>query len=483
MRQPVSGLLAEDEIGLFADYYELTMGKADLDHENFNEITENYFTRTVPQGSFLIAAGLEQFIHYALNLSFTDGDLRWLKQTSKGDLSDDFVNYLKKFKFNGDIFAVPEGTPVFPNEPIINVTGPSIEVQLFETYLLSVMNFQSLIATKSSRVSYAARGKTVIDFGARRAHGRDAAILAARAACIGGCQGTSLVAAGKKWDIPYYGTMAHKFVQFYPGELDAFRAYAESFPHNCLLLIDTYGSIQGAENACLIGEELREKGYSLRGVRLDSGDLLSLSKEVRKILDSHGFRKALIFASSDLDEFEIERLLAGGAPVDAFGVGTRLTTGAVYDPAGGKGGVSALGGIYKLVEVIGKDGAPIPKFKTSDEPGKMLLPSKKQAYRLTTDGKYREDLIALWDEKPPAAKDAQPLLIPIVKRGQLVYDFPETTKIRGYCLDQVARLPEKYRQLREAPRYPVKISPGLQEQTQELIAAHSKSKIKDEKSK
>ncbi|MBI4333998.1 MAG: nicotinate phosphoribosyltransferase [Chloroflexi bacterium] len=478
MRKPVSGLLGESELGLFGDYYEYTMGKADFDHGNFDNITENYFIRRIPQGAYLVAAGLEQFIHYVLNIRFTDEDLGWLKKSSGGDLSDDFLHYLKKLKFRGDIHAVPEGTPVFPNEPIINVTGPSIEVQLFETYLLALVNFQSLVATKASRVAQAARGRMVIDFGARRAHGRDAAVLAARAAFIGGCHGTSLVVGGKKWGIPYYGTMAHKFVQFYPTELDAFRAYAESFPQNSLLLIDTYGSIEGARNACVVGEELKRKGFSLRGVRLDSGDLLSLSKQVREILDGRGFKEARIFVSSELDEFEIDRLLSGGAPIDAFGVGTRLVTGAVYDPATGKGGVCAVGGVYKLVEVEGPDGRMTPKLKISDEAEKTLLPSKKQVHRVMANDRYVEDVISLWDE--PGPPDSRPLLVPIVKEGELVYDFPETGEIRDYCLGQLASLPEEYRQLRDATAYPVRLSEKLAALTRQLVESYSTEKIESQ---
>ncbi len=472
MRKPVSGLLKESELGLFGDYYEYTMGKADLDHGNLETITENYFVRRIPQGSYLIAAGLEQFAHYALNIRFTKKDLDWLKRTSGNDLSDEFLHYLKNIKFKGNIYAVPEGTPMFPNEPIINVTGPSIEVQLFETYLLAVVNFQTLIATKASRVVKAARGRAVTDFGARRAHGRDAAILGARAACIGGANGTSLVVAGKKWSIPYSGTMAHKFVQFYPTELESFRAYAESFPHNAILLIDTYNSVQGAENASVVAAELKQRGYELRGVRLDSGDLLALSKEVRGILDSKGFRKTKIFVSSELDEFEIDRLLSGGAPIDAFGVGTRLITGANYDPATEKGGICAVGGVYKLVEVIGKDGAVIPKLKISDEKEKTLLPSRKQVHRSIGNGQYVEDIISLWEEEPMGAESTHSLLVPIVIKGELVYDFPGVSEIRDYCVDQLAQLPDRYKQLRDWPRFPVKLSPGLAELTGRLVQEH-----------
>lgn len=472
MRKPQSGLLTERELGLFGDYYEYTMGKADLDHGNLGTITENYFIRRIPQGSYLIAAGLEQFVHYALNIRFTKKDLDWLRQSSGKDLSSEFLDYLRDLKFRGDIYAVPEGTPVFPNEPIINVRGPSIEVQLFETYLLAVMNFQTLIATKASRVVRAAQGRAVTDFGARRAHGRDAAILGARAAFIGGAGGTSLVVAGKKWGIPYSGTMAHKFVQFYPTELESFRAYAASFPYNAVLLIDTYNSIQGAKNASIIGAELKGKGYELKGVRLDSGDLLMLSKEVRRILDSKGLQSTKIFVSSELDEFEIDRLLSGGAPIDAFGVGTRMITGANYDPATEKGGTCAVGGVYKLVEVIGKDGAAIPKLKVSDEKEKTLLPSRKQVHRRMGNGKCVEDIISLWEEKLPDPAGTRSLLVPIVIKGELVYDFPGVSESRNYCMDQLKQLPERYKQLRGWPGYPVKLSPGLAELTERMIQEH-----------
>ena len=315
-----SGLLTESNMALFADYYELTMGKADFDSGNNAICTENYFVRFIPQGEYMIAAGLEQVIHYILNLRFTDADLKWLKESSDKsesserdkptpDMSDDFLDYLRHFKFDGDVYAVPEGTPVFANEPLINVTGPSIDIQIFETYLLNMMNFQTLVATKTARIVHAARGRTCFDFGARRAHGRDAGILAARGSFIGGAAGTSLVIAGQYFDIPYVGTTAHKFIMDRPSELAAFRDYAKSFPHNTLLLIDTYDTIQGAKNACIVGKEMQARGAQLRGVRLDSGDLLALSKAVREIFDDAGLNDVQIFASNDLDEFQIDKLL------------------------------------------------------------------------------------------------------------------------------------------------------------------------------
>jgi len=471
MDELVSGLLTEGEMALFVDYYELTSGKADFDHKNNSVITENYFFRKIPQGSYIITAGLEQLIHYIENLRFTEEDLLWLKENSGKDFSNDFLDYLKNFNFRGDVYAIKEGTPVFPNEPIINVTGPSIDVQIFETYLLNVMNYQSLIATKASRIADAARGRTIIDFGARRAHGRDAAVLGARAAYIGGITGTSLVVAGKKWKMPYIGTMPHKFIQDRSSELQAFKEYAESFPHNTILLIDTYDTIRGAKNSVTIGQELRKKGEDLKGVRLDSGDMVSLSKEVRKILDEAGFKGAKIFASSDLDEFKINDFLSKGAPIDGFGVGTALITGANYNSITKEGGISALNGIYKMVEKIDKRGRSIPKIKTSED--KILLPGRKQVYRKIVDGKYVEDLITLWDEKPKSSS-LYPLLIPIIREGKLVYNFPEVPKIKKYCLEQLAMLPEKYKNIHKDVSYPVNTSPKLLKLTDELIKKYSR---------
>ncbi len=298
-----SGLLTEADLFLFLDYYELTSGKCNLDFDMNQEITENYFFREIPRhlGSYVIAAGLEQFASYIdiMNRGLSKEHRQWLRQTSGKDFEDEaLLDYLQDFEFKGDVYAVPEGTPVFPNEPIINVTGPSIDVQLFATCLLNTVNFESLIATKTSRIVHAAKGRqvvfspeelgrSVIDFGARRAHGRDAAILGARAAYIGGAVGTSLVIAGMKWGMPYIGTMPHKFIsERYRGkgsikasELLAFRQYAQSFPYNTVTLVDTYETIEGVRNSIILGQELKQQGYELRGIRLDSGDPVELSKK------------------------------------------------------------------------------------------------------------------------------------------------------------------------------------------------------------
>ena len=479
MRQyPQSALLTIESLALFADYYELTMGQADFDRGNNSICTENYFIRKIPQGNYLVVAGLEQVIHYILNLKFTDADLAWLQSGLPGsELNDNFIDYLRNFKFDGDVYAMPEGSLAFANEPLINITGRSIDIQLFETYLLSVMNFQTLIATKAARVVQSANGRTCFDFGARRAHGRDAAILAARASFIGGVKGTSLVVAGKYFDIPYMGTMAHKFIQDSPSELQAFRDYAKTFPHNTILLIDTYDTLRGTKYAVQVAQEMAARGHQMRGVRIDSGDLLSISQAVRQILDQADLQAVQIFASNDLDEFQIDRLLKAGAPIDGFGVGTRLATGAVLNSVTGEGGASAMPGVYKHVERE-EDGEIVPTLKLSDEPGKSTLPCKKQVQRLREDHQYVKDRICLWDE----VSEEEGLMIPVVRDGELVYDFPPLQQIQGYAHKELQQLPDRYKGLsqgneRENNTYPIEISPQLSSLQAQLIADRAKLQL------
>ena len=480
MREPQSALLTESNMALFVDYYELTMGKANFDSENNAICSENYFVRSIPQGEYLIAAGLEQVIHYILNLKFSDSDLRWLKESkATPDMSDEFLDYLRHFKFDGDVYAVREGTPVFAIEPLINITGRSIDVQIFETYLLSVINFQTLIATKTARISHAARGRNCFDFGARRAHGRDAGILAARASFIGGAAGTSLVVAGQNFNIPYVGTMAHKFIQDYSSELEAFRKYAQSFPGNTTLLIDTYDTIQGAKHACIVGTEMKAKGQQLMAVRIDSGDLLALSKSVRKIFDEAELNEVQIFASHDLDEFQIDHLVRADAPIDGFGIGTRLATGANFNPLTNEGGPSALPGVYKHVERIA-DNKVIPTIKLSDDPAKSTLPGRKQLHRLyDADGTYVKDVISLWNEnsqKPkslPGTYTSQPLLTRIVHQGELVYSFPDLKEVQSFAKSELSNLAEPYRRLTGAEKYPVALSTGLNNLLKQLTQSRS----------
>ncbi len=477
--KPKSALLTEADMALFVDYYQLTMGQADFDAKNDAVITANYYVRpfrsSATQGQYLIAAGLEQVIHYVLNLRFTDDVLNYLAR--RGDLGADYLASLRDFRFDGSVFAVPEGSLVFPNEPIINVTGRSRDVQLFETYLLCVMNFQTLISTKASRIVYAARGRPVFDFGARRAHARDAGVLAARAAFIGGASGTSLVLGGYLFDIPYVGTMAHKFILERSTEVEAFREYAVSFPHNTTFLIDTYNTLDGARHACIVAKEMEARGERLRAVRLDSGELLSLSKAVRHILDGAGLHYVEIVASDELDEFRIDALLKKGAPLDGFGVGTRLVTGANFNSLTGEGGPSALGGVYKLVE---RDGVPVGKL-TLDEPAKATLPGRKQITRVTdADGYFCKDYVTLWpthpEPSPAEPSSAEPscdepsggersggersgdgLLIPIVVEGELVYDFPNLGEIQAHARAELARLPVAHKRLRGAVPYDVEL--------------------------
>ncbi len=481
MRKPESGLLTEEDLFLFLDYYEMTSGRCNLDFDMNQEITENYFFRDIPDylGAYIIATGLEQFASYidVMNRGLSQAHRQWLSKTSGEDFEDEAIlDYLQDFRFKGDVYAVPEGTPVFPNEPIINVSGPSIDVQLFETYLLNIMNFESLIATKTSRLVQAARGRevvfspedtgrSIIDFGARRAHGRDAAVLGARAAHIGGAMGSSLIIAGRKWGMPCIGTMPHKFIQerhqgkgtFKESELLAFRQYAQSFPHNTVALVDTYETIAGVKNAITVGRDLKKRGSELSGIRLDSGDPVELSKKAKKMLGAE-FGSAKIFVSDNLDEYAIGGMMASGAPVDGFGVGTKLITGANYDSLTNEGGVSALNGIYKFAGNTDETGRAIPSMKFTSSQAKATLPGRKQTWRRVRGGEYSEDIIALWEE--PVA-DAKPLMVPIIVKGKFVYDFPETKLIRKYCAEQLAALPEKYKRLVGSEVYPVKISEKL----------------------
>ncbi len=448
-------LMDDSEIPMFLDYYELTSGQANFDHGRNNKITEVYYFRNVPEnlGGYMIAAGLEQVVQFIENFKISKEEAEWLKKSSNGALTNGFLDYLQNFKFNGTISAVPEGTVVFPNEPILTVTGSSIDVQLFETYILSVMNFQTMVASKAARIAYAAKGKPFLDFGARRAHGRDAAILSSRASYIGGAAGTALVSAAMKLGIPYSGTMPHKFVQERESELEAFREYAESFPNDAVFLIDTYDTLKGARNACIVGNELKRKGYDLKGVRIDGGNILQLSKQVRNILDDNGFTNTKIIASSDLDEYQIECFVKNNAPIDIYGVGTRLDTAANYNSISKKGGVSALGGIYKLVEEE-ENGVMVPKIKISSS-DKTTLPFNKQIYRRFKNDFMLDDII----DRPfhNEYEEYRQILVPIIKDGKLVYDFPPLEETKEYAKRQLSSLQEKYRRLENFQAFPVKI--------------------------
>jgi nicotinate phosphoribosyltransferase len=436
----------EQNMSLFTDFYELAMCASYFDNQKFEPATFDLFIRRLPPyRGYLLFAGLEQVLQYLSNVKFTEEHLAYLK---KQGFTKDFLDYLRNFRFTGDIWAAPEGTIAFPCEPLIRVTAPIIEAQLVETFLLNTVNLQTMIATKASRVVNAARGKAVIEFGLRREHGIDAGMKVARCSYIAGCQGTSNVLAGLAYDIPVFGTMAHSFVMSYENEIDAFRAFAKTFPANSTLLIDTYDDISGAEKAAVVAKELEREGHKLSGVRLDSGDLAEISKKVRKILDEKGLQYVRIFASGDLDEFKIEELRKKGAKIDAFGVGTKMGTSA------DKPYVDV---IYKLCETMTANGGFSPIMKLSE--GKVTLPGRKQVYRFKdAEGNYEKDVIALADEKV----DGKPLMVKVMEKGKVISDFPSLSDIRAAAAENLDKLPDKYKKVTGSSEYPVKRSQDLE---------------------
>ncbi|MBR9701139.1 nicotinate phosphoribosyltransferase [Candidatus Woesearchaeota archaeon] len=427
---------------LLTDLYQLTMMAAYHESGKQDDIaTFDLFIRKYPEDwGYLIAAGIEDAVDYATNISFSEDDISYLRD--QGLFKDSFLDYLKDFKFHGEITAVPEGTPVAANTPLLRVTAPRSEAQLLETMLLNTVNFQTMIASKTSRVVNAAGLGKVVDFGLRRAQEKDAAMKGARAAYIGGAAATSNVAAGKEYGIPISGTMAHSFIMSFPTELEAFRAYADTFPDSPTLLIDTYDNIEGAKNAAIIGKELIEKGKRLGAVRLDSGDLTEISKDVRRILDENDLGYVRIVASSDLNEYKIDEMKRKGAKVNGFGVGTEMIT---AKPT------AAISGVYKLVE----DEAG---HKIKLAPGKKTYPGKKQVYRVADEnGNYTHDILALENEP----SEGTPLLQPMVSDGQRLFQRRNLEDIREYSLKSVRKLPQKTRETR-AKRYISVPSKGLQ---------------------
>lgn len=429
---------------LRTDLYQLTMMQAYWKSGHNPEATFDYFVRKIPFGSYLVTAGLTYVLDYIENLRFEDDDIEYLQ--SQG-FDEEFLKHLLSFRFTGDILAMSEGSIAFPLEPIIRVTAPIIEAQLIETFLLNKMNFSTLIATKASRVVHAARGRSIAEFGLRRAQG-DGHLEATRATYIGGCASTSNVLAGKKLGIPVSGTMAHSFVTSFDHEIDSYRAYAEAFPKRCFLLIDTYNSIEGAKKAVIVGKELEKRGERLMGVRLDSGDLAEISKHVRRLLDDAGLGYVKIVASGDLNEWKIDELMNKGAKIDMFGVGTELVTGRP---------TPALDGIYKLSDVAER-GRHMPKMKLSDDTVKATLPGKKRVWRIVENGKFAKDIITLEDE---AVDNALPLLEKVVKRGKIVCERPSLEDIRQRASENLSNLPDIYKKLDGAPVYPVEFSTGL----------------------
>ena len=440
----VSGPLVLQDAALFTDLYEITMAASYFREEMHAPATFSLFTRRLPpERSFLVAAGLEDVLNFLAGFRFSDDALAYLGSLGRFDRK--FLKFLADVRFTGEVRAVPEGTVAFTDEPLLEVTAPIIEAQLVETAVLNFIHFQTLVTSKAARTVLAARGRPVVEFGLRRTQGLDAGMKAARSAYIAGATMSSNVLAGLYYGVPPTGTMAHSYVSAFPHEIDSFRAFTRVFPNNTILLIDTYDTAAAAHKAVLVAKEMEARGARLAGVRLDSGDIVALSKEVRRIFDGAGLAYVKIFVSGGLDEDSVDRFLAEGAPIDAFGVGTRMDVSA---------DAPYLDMAYKLVRYDGRD-----VLKTSA--GKETWAGEKQVYRfLGADGRFRSDRIALRDEPPPAAL-AELLLRTVMQSGRLLAPHPLLTGVRDYCREQVAALPEEVRRLHDAASYPVRYSDRL----------------------
>ena len=469
---------------LLTDLYELTMMQGYFNNQTNEKVVFDVFYRKNPSGSaYAICAGLDQVIDYIKNQTFEKEDIDYLRGT--GFFNEPFLEYLSTFKFTGDIYAIPEGTVVFPKEPLLKVVAPIMEAQLVETAILNIINHQSLIATKASRVDYAAGGG-VMEFGLRRAQGPDAGVYGARAAVIGGCVGTSNVLAGKMFDIPVKGTHAHSWIMSFKTELEAFRNYAMAYPDNCLLLVDTYDTLKsGVPHAIQVFDEMKAKGIKskLYGIRLDSGDLAYLTKKARKMLDDAGHKDAIISASSDLDEYVIESLQRQGAKITSWGVGTNLITSA---------DCPAFGGVYKLAAIQQEDGTFKPKIKVSENIEKVTNPGNKTVFRLydKATGKIKADLIALADETYSGDNDlmifdpistwkrtyldagtytVRELLVPVFINGECVYESPAVMDIRDYCAKELSTLWDESRRFVNPQEVHVDLSKPLFDLKNELL--------------
>ena len=464
------------------DFYELTMGNGYFQTGLTARICYfDVFFRNVPDGGgFAIAAGLEQVIRYIQDLHFDPEDVDFLR--TKGLFSEEFLQFLLEFRFTGDIWAVPEGTPIFPREPILTVRAPAIQAQFIETYLLLALNHQSLIATKSNRIVRAAQGRAVSEFGSRRAQGADGALLGARASYIAGCAGTACAMADQMFHTPATGTMAHSWVQMFPDEYTAFKTYCQVYPESATLLVDTYNVLKsGVPNAIRAFKEL---GITSGGIRIDSGDLTYLSRKARRMLDDAGLPGIKIIASNSLDEYIIRDLLTQGACIDGFGVGERLIT-SKSEPV--------FGGVYKLAAIEGEDGTIIPKIKISENPAKVTIPHFKKVYRLfeNATGKAMADYICVHDEQPDFTQPlelfdpeatwkrkmvsdftAVPLLVPIFQKGRLVYRSPDIADIRAYCARQVDNLWDEVKRFENPHNYYVDLSQKLWDVREELLNEH-----------
>jgi len=459
INEPKSGFLNDYNLILATDFYQLTMGAAYYQDNLINNREEkddiavfDLFVRKFPKNrNYLIFAGLEQTINYLQNARFTDKTIDFLrKKVVFKNVDPSFFNeYLPNFKFTLDVWAMKEGNFFFPGEPIMRIQGPIFHAQLAETYLLNVINYQTLVASKASRIKNVARDKILLEFGTRRSHSPLAGIYAARASFIAGFDGTSNVVADMELGINSSGTMAHSYVQKFDRELDSFERYYNIYGENSILLIDTYDTEKAAE-------KITKYKNNIKGVRIDSGNLIEHAKKVRKILDENECEQVLIVASSDLNEYKIKEILDKGAPIDAFGVGTELAT-SRDDPT--------ISGVYKLIEYNSK-----PRIKISEE--KFTYPGRKQIYRIYDEnGIHKEDIIALEDE--PSVPNSEPLLIPIMKKGRLVYDLPHLYDIQQFYLDNIQKLPKEYKILEERQIFNLKISKNLKELTNSLIKLYS----------
>ena len=466
-------IMNERNLSMLVDFYELTMGNGFLENNCSEEIAyfDMFYRKAPDNAGFAICAGLEQVIQYLKNLKFTEQDINYLK--TKNLFSEKFLEYLKNFKFSCDVWAIPEGTPIFPLEPILTVRGPAIQAQLIETMILLSINHQSLIATKANRIVTASQGRPVMEFGSRRAQGYDGAVLGARASYIGGVTGTACAIADREFQIPALGTMAHSWIQLFDTELDAFRAYAKIYPDDCTFLVDTYSVLHsGIPNAITVFKELEQQGHKGKAIRIDSGDIAYLSKKARKMLDNAGLNYIGIVASNSLDEYIIRDLIMQGAEITSFGVGERLVT-SKSEPV--------FGGVYKL-SAIEKNGEIIPKIKISENAVKITNPSFKTVWRLfdNQSNKAIADVITLHDEvidntQPYEIFDpihtykrkiitnftAKKLQVPIFRKGECVYTSPILEEIQTYCKNQLETLWEEVKRFENPQTYFVDLSQKL----------------------
>lgn len=477
-----------NNLTMLTDFYEITMANGFFETGNRDRIAYfDMFYRRVPDGGgFAIMAGVEQLVQYLKNLSFTEEDIAYLE--SKKLFNAEFLDYLRNFKFACDVWAVPEGTPIFPHEPIVTVRGPAIQAQFIETMILLTVNHQTLIATKANRIVRASEGKAVMEFGSRRAQGYDGAIYGARAAYIGGCVGTACTIADRDFEIPALGTMAHSWVQLFDSELDAFKAYARTYPKSCVLLVDTYNVLKsGIPNAIRTYHEVLEPlGCRLKGIRIDSGDITYLSKKARQMLDAAGLTDCAITASNSLDEYIIRDMIRQGAKIDSFGVGERLIT-AASDPV--------FGGVYKLSAIEDSEGNIIPRIKVSENIAKITNPCFKKLWRLydRESGKALADVLTLRDEVIDDSQDyeifdpehtwkrklvynfkAVELQQQLFKNGECIYELPTANELRDYCKNQVDLLWDEVLRFENPHKYYVDLSQALWDEKHALLARHDK---------